>query len=155
RDVFLVGQSMGGWTVLEYAFAHPNKVRALVMSSTSGTIDRRGADPSGGKDYDAWQADAEAKASAGVREGIHPAMGRDAAEKSPALHFLYKHMEDRAAAALEKERGRAGLRRTAQRTVEDFAEFRVPTLLIPGGKDIFFPPFLAPAIAARLPSADA
>src|SRR6185369_497789 len=53
RDVFLVGQSMGGWTVLEYAFAYPNRVRALVLSSTSGTIDRRGADPSGGADYDA------------------------------------------------------------------------------------------------------
>jgi pimeloyl-ACP methyl ester carboxylesterase len=155
RDVFLVGQSMGGWTVLEYAFAHPNRVRALVLSSTSGTIDRRGADPSGGKDYDAWQSDAEAKAQAGLRDGIHPAMGRAAAEKSPALHLLYKHIDDMAAATLDKERVRAGLRRTAERTVEDFEEFRVPTLLIAGGKDVVFPPFLAPAIAARLPSAEA
>ena len=42
-DVRLVGQSMGGWTMLEYAIAHPAKVKALVLSSTSGTIDRRGA----------------------------------------------------------------------------------------------------------------
>ena len=41
-DVRLVGQSMGGWTVLEYAIAHPAKVKALVLSSTSGTLDRRG-----------------------------------------------------------------------------------------------------------------
>jgi pimeloyl-ACP methyl ester carboxylesterase len=155
RDVSLVGQSMGGWTVLEYAFAHPNRVRALVLSSTCGTIDRRSADPSGGADYDAWQADAEAQAAAGLRDGIHPAMGRAAAEKSPALHLLYKHIDEMAAATLDKERVRAGLRRTAQRTVEDFAEFRVPTLLIAGGKDIVFPSFLAPAIAARLPSGDA
>ncbi|HSI01143.1 MAG TPA: alpha/beta hydrolase [Reyranella sp.] len=155
RDVFLVGQSMGGWTVLEYAFAYPNRVRAVVLSSTSGTIDRRGADPSGGKEYDAWQADAEAKAQAGLRDGIHPALGRAAAEKSPALHLLYKHIDDMAAGSLDKERVRAGLRRTAQRTVEEFEEFRVPTLLIAGGQDIVFPPFLAPAIAARLPSAEA
>ena len=47
-DVRLVAQSMGGWTMLEYALAHQDRVKALVLSSTSGTIDRRGADPSGG-----------------------------------------------------------------------------------------------------------
>ena len=47
-EVRLVGQSMGGWTMLEYAIAHPAKVKALVLSSTSGTLDRRGCDPSGG-----------------------------------------------------------------------------------------------------------
>ena len=40
-DVRLVGQSMGGWTMLEYAIAHPATVKALVLSSTSGTLDRR------------------------------------------------------------------------------------------------------------------
>src|ERR1700736_5498276 len=51
-DVRLVGQSMGGWTMLEYAIAHPRKVKALVLSSTAGTIDRRGADPSRGREDD-------------------------------------------------------------------------------------------------------
>ena len=55
-DVRLVAQSMGGWTMLEYALAHPDRVKALVLSSTSGTLDRRGADPSGGTAYDAWSA---------------------------------------------------------------------------------------------------
>ena len=82
-------------------------------------------------------------------------MGRAAAEKSPSLHLLYKHVDEMASATLDKERVRAALRRTAQRTLEDFEEFRVPTLLIAGGRDIVFPPFLAPAIAARLPSAEA
>src|SRR5206468_12225407 len=35
-DVALVGQSMGGWTCLEYALRESKKVRALVMASTSG-----------------------------------------------------------------------------------------------------------------------
>ena len=110
-DVRLVGQSMGGWTMLEYAIAHPSRVKALVLSSTSGTIDRRGADPSGGTQYDAWLKDAEAKVAAGLPDGIHPRWA-PAAARFPALHLLYKSI-DEMAGALDKEKVRAGLRRTA------------------------------------------
>ena len=113
-EVRLVGQSMGGWTMLEYAIAHPAKVKALVLSSTSGTLDRRGCDPSGGGTYDAWMA------------GIP-----------------------------DKEKVRASLRRAAQRTLAELNTFRVPTLLIAGGEDVVFPPFLASAIAATLPCGEA
>ena len=153
-DVRLVGQSMGGWTMLEYAIAHPQKVKALVLSSTAGTIDRRGADPSGGVKYDAWLKDAEVEIAAGLASGVHPAIGVDGAERFPALHLLYKSI-DEMAGALEKEKLRAGLRRTASRTLADLKDFRVPTLLIAGGRDVVFPPFLASAIAAKLPCAEA
>jgi 3-oxoadipate enol-lactonase len=153
-DVRLVGQSMGGWTVLEYAIAHPTKVKALVLSSTSGTLDRRGCDPSGGSRYDAWLKDAEAKVTVGLANGIHPAMGMSAAARSPALHLLYASI-DTMAGALDKEKVRAGLRRTARRTVTDLKDFRAPTLLIAGGEDVVFPPFLASAIAAALPCGEA
>lgn len=153
-EVRLVGQSMGGWTVLEFAIAHPDKVKALVLSSTSGTIDRRGADPSGGQQYDAWMKDAEAKVAAGIAKGIHPAVGLAAAERSPALHLLYRSI-DEMAGALDKEKVRTGLRRTATRTLDGLKDFRVPTLMIAGGQDVVFPSFLAAAIAARLPRGDA
>jgi pimeloyl-ACP methyl ester carboxylesterase len=153
-DVRLVGQSMGGWTVLEYALAHPNKVKALVLSATSGTLDRRSCDRSGGGKYDAWLKDAEAKISAGLAKGIHPAMGAPAAERHPALHLLYVTI-DEMASGLDKEKVRASLRRTAQRTLADLKEFRVPTLLIAGGQDVVFPPFLATDIAASLPCGEA
>ena len=39
-DVRLVAQSMGGWTCLEYVLKDPRKVRALVLTSTCGSIDR-------------------------------------------------------------------------------------------------------------------
>ena len=39
-DVRLVAQSMGGWTCLEYVLQDPRKVRALVLTSTCGSIDR-------------------------------------------------------------------------------------------------------------------
>ncbi len=153
-DVRLVGQSMGGWTVLDYAIAHPDRVSALVLSSTSGTIDRRGADPSGGVQYDAWLKDSEAKIAQWRSSGIHPAMGVRAAEKSPALHLLYKSI-DEMAGALDKERVRTTLRRIATLKPDDLKEFRVPTLLIAGAEDVVFPPFLATALAASLPCADA
>jgi pimeloyl-ACP methyl ester carboxylesterase len=153
-DVRLVGQSMGGWTMLEYAIAHPDQVKALVLSSTSGTLDRRGCDPTGGAKYDAWLTDAERQIKDGLAKGVHPAMGAAAAQRVPALHLLYRSI-DEMAGALDKERLRAGLRRTATRTLSGLKDFRVPTLLIAGGLDVVFPPFLASAIAARLPCAEA
>jgi len=113
-DVRLVGQSMGGWTVLEYAIARPDKVKALVLSATSGTLDRRGCDPSGGAQYDSWAADAEQAIAAGLAENVHPAMGIEAARTFPALHHLYRGI-DEMAGALDKATLRDGLRRTATR----------------------------------------
>lgn len=153
-DVRLVAQSMGGWTMLEYAVAHSDRVKALVLSSTSGTLDRRGSDPSGGTQYDTWLAASEARIAAGMARGIHPAMGERAAERFPALHLLYRSI-DEMAGTLDKEKLRAGLRRTATRTLADLETFRVPTLLIAGGEDVVFPPFLASAIATRLPRGEA
>src|SRR5260370_20047570 len=37
-DVRIVAQSMGGWCALDFAFAHPTRVRALVLASTAGGI---------------------------------------------------------------------------------------------------------------------
>lgn len=153
-DVRLVGQSMGGWTVLEYAITRPDKVKALVLSATSGTLDRRGCDPSGGAQYDSWAADAEQTIAAGLAKNVHPAMGIEAARTFPALHHLYRGI-DEMAGALDKAKLRDGLRRTATRRLGDLADFRVPTLLIAGDRDIVFPPFLASAIAARLPCGSA
>lgn len=152
--VRLVGQSMGGWTMLDYAVANPQKVKALVMSSTSGTLDRRACDQSGGARYDAWLKDAEAKIAAGLANGIHPAIGTPAAARLPALHLLYVSI-DQMAGTLDKEKVRAGLRRTARRMPEDLKDFRVPVLLIAGGEDVVFPAFLANDIAAGLPCGEA
>ena len=149
-DIRLVGQSMGGWTVLEYALSHQQMVKALVLSSTSGTLDRRGCDPSGGVNYDAWLKGAEFKTREGLTKGIHPAMGARAAVRVPALHLLYRSI-DEMAGTLDKEKVRAGLRRTAKRGLSDLKDFSVPTLLVVGSDDIVFPAFIATTIAAALP----
>ena len=76
-------------------------------------------------------------------------MGASAA-RSPALLLLYRSI-DEMAGALDKEKLRQGLRRTASRTLADLENFPVPTLTIAGADDVVFPPFLAAAIAAKLP----
>lgn len=42
--VSLVGQSMGGWAVLGYAQAHPERVRSLVLSTTLAGAERHHVD---------------------------------------------------------------------------------------------------------------
>ena len=39
KEIYLVAQSMGGWTALTYALLKPENIKAVVMASTSGTID--------------------------------------------------------------------------------------------------------------------
>jgi pimeloyl-ACP methyl ester carboxylesterase len=81
-------------------------------------------------------------------------MGAGGAKRSPALHLLYRSI-DEMAGALDKEKVRATLRCTAKRTLDELKGFAVPTLLIAGADDVVFPPFLANAIAAKLPCAEA
>jgi pimeloyl-ACP methyl ester carboxylesterase len=70
------------------------------------------------------------------------------------LHLLYRSIDDMAGIP-DKEKVRAGLRRAAGRTLADLKDFLVPTLLIAGGEDVVFPPFLASAIATTLPCGEA
>ena len=121
------------------------------MPEVDGRLDSAGIC---GAKYDAWLKDAEAKIADGLTKGIHPAMGAPAAARFPALHLLYRSI-DEMAGNLDKEKVRATLRRTAQRTLAELGDFRVPTLLIAGGQDVVFPPFLASDIAASLPCGNA
>ena len=142
--------------MLEYALAHPDRVKALVLSSTSGTIDRRGADPSGGTQLRrVADATAEAKVAAGLRDGIHPAMGERAAERFPALHLLYRQHRRDGGHARQGEAARRPAPHGDAHARPSSTTFRVPTLLIAGGEDVVFPPFLASAIAASLPCGEA
>src|SRR5436309_5438022 len=63
-DVRLVAQSMGGWSALEFALAQPNRVRALVLASTAGTIARAPALFADPDQLRAWERNAAAAASA-------------------------------------------------------------------------------------------
>lgn len=82
----VVGQSMGGWTVMAFALAHPDRVRSLVFADTpAGIPSPRAADAfrsfavrmSSAPPVDRWPLDR------------HPAIGVQLGARDAARAFLY------------------------------------------------------------------
>jgi pimeloyl-ACP methyl ester carboxylesterase len=151
--VFLVAQSMGGWACLEYALARPQRVRALVLASTAGAIERRTTLLRDAQALDAWIARAAAARAEMQRRGVHPAAGSRMAREQPALHFLYRAIDALAGAKLDKEALRSRMIALQTCPPDVLAALTVPTLFITGEEDVVFPPLLAPALAASMPHA--
>jgi 3-oxoadipate enol-lactonase len=145
-DVRLVAQSMGGWTCLGYALRHPERVRALVLASTTGTLH----DPETLAIFRAHGAAAPEAAVAA--RGIHPACGERMAREQPALHFLYREMD-----ALSHDLDKAAVRKTliAMRTTPRaaVAALRAPLLCLAGEEDIVIPPAAVAVLASIVPGA--
>ena len=146
EDVRLVAQSMGGWTCLGYALRHPERVRALVMSSTTGTlahpeIDRLFAERGRGREQELFE------------RGIHPAAGERMAREQPELHYLYRCISDLSDEGLDREAVRRGLVELRTTTPEEVAALRVPLLCITGEEDVVIPPDAVAVLASLVPGA--
>ena len=151
-DVRLVAQSMGGWTCVEYVLSQPDKVRALVLASTCGSI-RRTAIPLGDANQLAqWTATVAAARADMERRGISLPAGERMAREQPALHFLYRAIAN-ASAAFDREELRKRLAAAATRTPEVLRAVAMPTLFVTGGEDTTYPPFLSDALAPLMPNA--
>ena len=148
----LIGQSMGGWGAVEYALANPGKVRALVLAATTGTIDPRQMDGPERARLDDWLVTSAARNEACKAAGIHVAAGARMAAEQPALHLLYKHIDDMNA-GLDKMALRKKLFDGRVRAPSDMARASCPVLFISGDEDIVIPPFAADAIARVVPGA--
>jgi 3-oxoadipate enol-lactonase len=153
-DVRLVVQSMGGWTAIEYILTHPqHNVRALVLASTCGTIDRASVpliDPQRLIEYDRKAAEATADM---LRRGISPPAGERMAREQPRLHFLYREIAN-ASAAFDRVELRKRIFAVANRSPDLLHGFMMPALFITGEEDIAnFPPFIADALAPLMPNA--
>ncbi|MFC7555840.1 alpha/beta fold hydrolase [Pseudoroseomonas wenyumeiae] len=150
RDPVLVGQSMGGWTGIDLALSRPGLLKALVLSATSGPIDPRQSE--GAAAFEAWSARAQEALRQGAARGIHPAVGLRAAEEQPALHFLYRAI-DELSTELDKESLRGRLMAARTRPASDLAAITIPTLWVTGAEDVVFPSPVAPHFAAAMPRA--
>jgi 3-oxoadipate enol-lactonase len=138
QDVVLVAQSMGGWTCLEYALAHPQKVRALVMASTSGKLDYNQLDDA---EIRAWVERAPKELAELDRLGAHPAAG-----EQPALAHLYWQIAELSAPAF-REGVRKRILEQRSRSPELLKELPMPVLFITGDEDWVFPAAAGPALA--------
>ena len=154
-EVCLVAQSMGGWTAVEYALRPTARLAALVLAASTGTIDplRLWPTPPAREHLERWQAASAAAGRELLRRGVHIACGPRMAREQPALHLIYRHI-DEMNALLDKEALRARLLAARTRGPAELAAIGCPTLLVSGNEDIVTPPFAADALAAVLPRAE-
>src|SRR6185312_1865159 len=80
----------------------------------------------------------------------HVAAGARMAAEQPALHLLYRHIDDMNA-QLDKEALRKRLYALRTRAPEDLAAAGCPILFIAGDEDVLIPPFASDAIATVVP----
>jgi 3-oxoadipate enol-lactonase len=147
ENVALVAQSMGGWTCLEYALREPERVRALVMASTSGTLDfSQLKNP----EVDEWSQRSPAALAELQRRAIHPAGGERMAREQPALAQLYWQISELAPASFREE-VRDRIRDLRKRSPTLLAQLPMPVLFITGDEDWVFPPAAGPALARLAP----
>jgi 3-oxoadipate enol-lactonase len=147
KEVVLVGQSMGGWTCLEYALKNPKRVRAVVMASTSGTLDFAQLKD---KEVDDWVLRAPQELAKLDRLGVHPAAGERMAREQPALAELYWQIADLSGARF-REQVRKRLMELRVRPPALLADLPMPVLFITGDEDWVFPPAAGPALALLAP----
>lgn len=148
--VTLVAQSMGGWTCLEYALREPNRVRAIVMGSTSGTVDYRLIKRPELNDLDAWLARSRTASADLQRRHIIPVAGERLAREQPALSLLYSSIFALTPSEF-RELVRAENARLRTKPPEILSRLPMPVFYIAGEEDPQFPPQVAPALAAITP----
>jgi 3-oxoadipate enol-lactonase len=138
-----VCQSMGGWTGIQVALRHPERIRSLVLADTIGGL----ALPSGLESVRGAGARAEAAGA------VHQALAADYPSADPAGTFLYLQLS-----AFNSDLGRIDLfRRLFAPEVlvplDRARDIRIPALVIAGTKDLIWPPEVLRELSGHLPDA--
>ena len=145
ESAHLVGQSMGGWTVLGLALAQPNRVRSLVL-----------ADSLGGCPVSGWidRTLVAGRPDSGPMLGIHPAIGPRLHAEDPTRVYLYQLLGGfgRGTGGGIAPSVMRGLTETMHERAA-LARLACPILCVVGSDDAIFPPAWVHAAAAMLPGA--
>ena len=144
-----VGQSMGGWTSIELALAHPERVAGIVLSCTTGTL---AFDLDATPEAEAWKAWAKAEGEWLTANNVHRAAGRRMAIEDPVRLAAFGAI-DRVNAGLDKDTIMTRIRAQRRRGPEDAARVTCPVLLITGLEDIVVPSPGVRQVARTLPDA--
>ena len=152
QEAVFIAQSMGGWTCLEYARRFPGRVRALVLSSTSGAVNFRALNYPDAQTLPLWESHADEVRKELESKQILAATGDRMAMEKPALYYLYRGLNELTPLSFRDEvRKKIRSERTLQ--PEKVQQLKAPMLFITGDEDIVFPPVAASALAALLPNA--
>ena len=136
--VSLVGQSMGGLTVLGFAAKHPERVSALILSDTTGG-------------YTNPEIDMLRAANKNPRSAFAPGY----AQREPAMAFLYREisaltMDDAPQAAA----GAATSPAAPSTDIKPLLARNVPTLFIVGEQDQLIPPAAIEVMHKQMPGSE-
>jgi 3-oxoadipate enol-lactonase len=138
----LIGQSMGGWTIVGYALEHPERVAAMVMADTPGGIFTPEMN---------LQRSAPLPADPNPPIGSLPTYAADYFARRPELAFLYEEIRIHGA----RPPADAGPRLFGQRY--DLAAVKkrltMPILCLVGEEDTLIRPEIVRALASALPDA--
>jgi 3-oxoadipate enol-lactonase len=136
QKVSLVGQSMGGTTVLGFASKHPDRVSALIMSDTTGG-------------YSDDEIAALRKKLAPSASSIARAFAPDFAQREPAKYFLYREINS---LTLQADPAPAAAAGTAASTdIKPVLAAKIPVLFIVGAEDQLIPPPIIEAMHNKMP----
>jgi 3-oxoadipate enol-lactonase len=142
QKAVLVGQSMGGWTIVGYALDHPDRVAAMVMADTPGGIftpDMKFERPREPLPVDATPP-----------IGSLPTYASDYFAGHPEMAFLYDELRVHGA----RPPADAGARIIGMRYDLDKVKQRLtmPILCLVGEEDTLIRPDIVKALAAALPN---
>jgi 3-oxoadipate enol-lactonase len=143
----LVVQSMGGWTAVEYALRRPAGLKGMVLAATTGTIGSTGMAVAFQTRQAEWERRSAEVLAGFARDGIHPAAGARMAAEQPAMHLLYKHIDDQNA-DLDKNALRMRLMQSRTRPMTDLAGAPCEVLLVANEEDVVISPVAMEAVAA-------
>lgn len=136
-------QSMGGWTGVQMALLHPDRVRTLVLADTIGGI----ALPSG---LAATRTMADRATAAGA---LTPALAADYPAINPTGAFLYQQLSAFNDNLDQGELFRRMFAADALVPLDQASRLMLPVLVIAGCKDLIWSPAVLRELAEHLPDA--
>jgi 3-oxoadipate enol-lactonase len=145
QKVALVGQSMGGTTVLGFASAHPERVSALIMSDTIG-----GYSDSEIADLRRKLQPGPPPAGVSAREAmLARAFAPDFPKREPVRTFLYREIS---ALTLPADPSPAAANSSpASTSIAPLLEKKIPVLFIVGAEDQLIQPPIIEAMHRKMP----
>ena len=147
KEFSIVAQSMGGWTSIEYLLRDPSKVKALVMASTSGTLDFRQLKGPEAAEIKTWQVNAPKVMADLESRDILSAGGERFAREQPALALLYRQIGQLTGPDF-KAAVRPKILQMRSKDPALLAKLDLPILFLGGDEDCLFPAAACPGFAA-------
>jgi 3-oxoadipate enol-lactonase len=139
----LVGQSMGGTTVLGFASAHPDRVSALIMSDTTGG-------------YSNPEIEQIRKAAGSAPASIDRAFAPDFPKREPAKEFLYREIGALTTASNAQAPAAQATPAAASSAtdIRPVLENKIPLLFIVGAEDQLIAPPIIEAMHKSMPGSE-